>query len=459
MGSNSGIELNQQFMQEGRKWWQEIVIVLLLVAPMVIHGNEFYLLLLPFILFVSDKDLWRTDVSGFKQNPFSASAIRYVWLPAFFIVLALGNKLLNSSIVCGKDYYASFMLLPVLLLCSKYIFTRRTVRVFIAFVLFQTVIGFVEYLLNTRSIFLPLTKETTILSKELLYDSRVFGFGVNSTGFALEVLLAFMFLLAASFKRQIYWIVFIVLFVGLLLSFGRAVVLMAVLYFVLTLLQLVLNHRKDLKNAIKKTMFIDFSISTIVVLAVFFSPWMQDNMNRGGKQENLDYNQFAYSWDTIPLTCAQQHAFPLLEPQQLDTTSPLTRNFLQFTKKINTSGRKLIWMNYVNILNRHLLTGNASNKLQFRAINPKTREVEIIHAHNSYLMLFGTHGLILGGFYIVLLFVWWKRRNFVPLLVILAYSFLQYGIFWGLSITDIVFMAFILSPFNFNQLELKRENS
>lgn len=454
------LEKYQTHFLAGRPWWQEVLLVSALVLPNFTFGNEYLLLLLPVLLLVFDFDLWKHILQSPRKALFSKEAKRYLWLSVLFVGIAAFNKFFNGDqILCLKDYYAAFYLIPLLLFTARYLFTVRTFRIFIYFVLIETAFAAMQYLLNDRSIILPLSKETAIVSKSLLYDSRVYGFAVNSSVYALQVLAAFLFIIPARFSRLNYWLVFAGLIAGMLLSFGRAVVVMTVLYFVAATLQLCWIYRKQLKTAIKLPHVQNSAFSALFLIVLFLTPWMKDNMTRGGKSEQLEYNNLAYSWDTIPLNCSQQHAFPLKEPKELDTTSTLSKNFLNFTKSINTSGRKLIWLNYVDFLDQHPWTGNSSNKLMFRALNPKTREVELIHAHNSFFVFFGTHGFLLGAFYIFILTIWWKRKNFAVLVTIIAYSLLQYGIFWGFSLIDIVFIAMLIAPLNFNDIGYQKQNS
>lgn len=444
----------------GRPWWQEIILVLILIAPSFTFGNEYILLLLPILLFAFDFELWRGSLKNPKQTLFSKEAKRYVWLSLAFVGIAGINKFINGSgILCTKDYYAAFYLIPVLLFSARYLFTIRTFRVFIYFALIETVFALFQYFLNDRSIILPLSEETRITSKDLLYDSRVYGFTVNSSVFALHILVAFLFLIPAQFQRLWYWVVFTALVIGMLLSFGRSVVLVTVVYFTLSFLQICWCHRKNFKRAFRLPQVQNVTLSMLFLLVLFARPTMRDSMTRGGKNETLEYNTFAFSWDTIPQNCGELHAYPLKEPSQLDTTSTLTKNFLNLTKSINTSGRKLIWLNYVEILSAHPWTGNGSNKLMFKTLNPKTHEVEQMHAHNSFFMIFGTHGFLLGTFYLVILLIWWKKKNFAILFTIIVYSISQYGIFWGFSLLDLVFIAALITPINFIDIGYKKQNS
>ncbi len=460
LDSISSSEKYRELHLAGRQWWKEMLLVLILIAPNFTFGNEYLLLLLPVLLIVLDYQLWKGGLKNPKQLLKSKESLRYLGLSLLFVGAAAINKFVNGgSIVCLKDYYAAFYLIPFLLFSSRCLFTVRTFRLFIYFVLIETGFALVQYLLNDRSLILPLTEETRIVSKDLLYDSRVFGFTVNSSVYALHIFIAFLFIIPARFNRLFYWLIFSGLALGMLLSFGRTVVLITVVYFIFALLQLCWIYRKQLRSAIRLRHFQNTALSALFLLILFLTPWMRDNMTRGGKSEQMEYNNILFSWDTIPLTCSEQHAYPLKEPSELDTTSGLSKNFLSLTKSINTSGRKLIWLNYVDFLSEHPLTGNGSNKLMFRTLNPKTRAVELIHAHNSFFVFFATHGFVLATVYLIILIVWWRRRNFAVLVALLGYSFLQYGIFWGFSLIDLVFMAMLISPINFIDFGYKRQNS
>ena len=66
-------------------------------------------------------------------------------------------------------------------------------------------------------------------------------------------------------------------------------------------------------------------------------------------------------------------------------------------------------------------------------------------------------GLICAA--IPLVHVWWKRKNFAVLLTIIAYSLLQYGIFWGFSLIDVIFISMLIAPLNFSDIGYQKQNS
>ena len=70
----------------------------------------------------------------------------------------------------------------------------------------------------------------------------------------------------------------------------------------------------------------------------------------------------------------------------------------------------------------------------------------MIHAHNSFLQVIANNGILLGGFLIVLTLAKLNKKNIVYIVPLLVYSLTQYGIFWGTSLTDVVFFALLCKP-------------
>lgn len=436
---------------EPRKWWKEIILVFLLLSSTFYFGKEYYGLLLPVALVVFDFPLWKQRWVDFRSKPFHVNLIKFVWLPLVFILLATLNKIFNGDgILCLKDYYAAFFLLPFLLIASFGTFSRRTFIVFIVFVAFESMVGVFEYLFNVRTFFLPMNEALIIHSKDLLYDSRVYGLTVNSSVFALHIMIAFFFLINANLKRVYYWIAFTFLLVGLVLSFNRTVLLVVPLFLFVQLIQLIWIHRKDKFMGFKQKLPVNVLFSFIVFVLLLNTPIIKDSFTRGGSSEQLaiDHGKEFEVLQLQPLNCEQSHAKPLLEPGDIDTTNYLSQKLLDYSKDFNTSGRKLIWINYINQIESKPLFGNGSNKLMLLTYNGVTGENLLYHAHNSFLVLFATHGLILGCLFLLMVFLWWQKHNFAVLFAIIFYSLTQYGIFWGFSMLDVVFLYFLILPFN-----------
>jgi hypothetical protein len=470
----------ESYNLEGRAWWKEIVITILLIVPTLFFGNEYYGLLLPFFMLAINYSTWKERWLSFRTAPFQSKGIKFVWLPLIFILGATLNKIFNGDpILCLKDYYAAFFLIPLLLIASVDLLNQRTFLVFLLFVSAECFIGIVEYFYNVRSVFLPLSETLIIQSKELLYSSRVYGFTMNSSYFGVHILIGFIFLVRSELKPILYWIFFPILLIGLLLSFNRTVIMVVVVYYLLQLIYIGWINRKRVYSGLKKSFNQNIVISSVFLLVLINIPFLKNSFTRDGSVEQLAYgnqniepvasNDVVKSpqrpkMDTVSsiaepdenfdeiagrqLTITERHARPLLEVAELDTTTHLSRYVLSATEGLNTSGRILIWLNYLDFIEHHFYFGNGSNKLMMRVTNPETKEIVLYHAHNSFLEIIGTHGIILAVFYLFLYFLWWGKTNLPILLAILFYSMAQYGIFWGFSILDAIFIYFLIVPKN-----------
>lgn len=430
-------------LSQNRPWWQEISLVFFLFAPSMYFGNEYLSLLIPLLLLLFDFKKWKSIFIDFIENPTSKKHIRYVWLLSIFCLLALLNKIFFGQIRCLKDYYSPFFLLPILLLSAYKFFSNRTFLIVLIFVSIECVIGYFEFYFNVRTFFSPITDELIIQSKDSLYYSHVFGLTNNSSIFALHILVAFICLYRVVVKPFYFWLFFLIFMTGVVVSFNRTLIVVLGYFFLIEMIVYFIQNKRQILNI----RFMSYLAVVIVFFTFYFLPITQRSFDRGGT-EQIAYNtsKKISKRNNTKLACNKANAKLMLEPNELDTSKVLTKSLLVTTQNFNTSGRKLIWMNYINYVEENPWVGNGSNKLMLRTTQPTTGETELFHAHNSFLMLFSTYGIPLGLFMLILLFLWWKKSHFTILSTIILYSMLQYGIFWGFSILDLVFLFFLISP-------------
>lgn len=441
--------LTQTHSLHPRFWWQEILIAALLLLPGYWFGNEYMLLLLPFLILWWDRKALRDVATINRKNIRKTDWLRYGIIPGIFLVAALVNKLVNGQqILCLKDWYAAFMLLPFVLLVACRGISERTIQLLIAAVVIEVVFASAEYIGGVRSFFLPLTKELTIQSKASLYDSRVYGFGANSPIFALRCFLALFFLQGVQWKRWMKVLAFVLVLLGILLSFNRSVIVAVWVFLFLSTIQVIWARRNSWKKWLRLPEVQDVFLASLVIVLLFANSFVWNSFTRGGKQEQLDIPIGKIDWSEYDLSCAEQHALPMKNASEVDTTGWFSRTLLDKTRGMNSSGRKLIWLNFTEFLSDHPLLGNGSDKLMLRSINPKTKEVELVHAHNSFFMVFTTHGVLIGTIFLLMYLFWWKWRNAPFVVAALVYSLLQYGLFWGFSYFDVVLVAVLLMPYN-----------
>lgn len=468
------------YLAENRPWWIELLIVFCLLSPGYYFGNEYIILALPIITLLYDQTFWKRTFSDWKEQKWSSSALRYFWLPCLFVLLALLNKLTNGHELRSlRDFYASFMLLPLLMIAARGIFSKRVIKLVVLFVLIETLIGLLEYGYHVRSFFVPLDQESMIVKGTSIYNTRVFGLGSNSPIFGLRCLVALFFLEATDWKRYWKWLLKVILILGVIVSFNRSVVICCIVFYLLQFGQLVWKERRAFKQLVRNRLVHDSLATFLLLILVFGSDFMMEGMNRDGvAREDLLVQIPTPVPSSTPAPAPKPAENPVVEchvkrnknksatvqirdthelnynnPKlkevyELDSLGGITRNFLQLTESIQSSGRKLIWLNYIQFIEKNPLTGNGSEKLYFTAVDEESKKIELIHAHNSFLELLGTNGLFLGLMYLVMIVLWWKKKNFPILAAIIIYSLMQYGIFWGMSFLDVIFVFLVISDVN-----------
>jgi O-antigen ligase len=105
-------------------------------------------------------------------------------------------------------------------------------------------------------------------------------------------------------------------------------------------------------------------------------------------------------------------------------------------------------MNYIQFIGEHKWFGFGSDKLLFKAIDQDEKKLKLIHAHNSFLQLLASNGIIISFLFLGILFFIWTKKNLLLLIPILLYSCFQYGIFWGFSLLDVFFFSILITNTN-----------
>lgn len=99
------------------------------------------------------------------------------------------------------------------------------------------------------------------------------------------------------------------------------------------------------------------------------------------------------------------------------------------------TSRDIIWREFLDFFCDNPITGNGSVKMRSSAGQ---------HAHNSYIWVLASNGIIIALLYYYYTIRFVNRYNFIPILSILLTSITQSTIYWGLSNAD-VFLFFLYS--------------
>ena len=264
---------------------------------------------------------------------------------------------------------------------------------------FESIVVIIEYFLGVKTIIPQLSELNEVASegKEIvmLYDTRPLGLSNNSSSIAYKILLAILLIDFLRLKERIFFFARIILIIAIVLTFNRTVLIFVLLYFIMKIARPVLKSIVDfiyLKVKEKNKVIIGFGfVGFIAVIGLSVS------------YSDLIFSQFTRDKGIAGLL----------------------------------SGRDEIWADFWKFIQSNLFFGNGSSKFLVDYYSGP------IHAHNSFLQIIANHGILISLLFLFLLFSNIKRRNFIYVITLIFYSLLQYGIFWGISLIDIVLFVFL----------------
>lgn len=217
----------------------------------------------------------------------------------------------------------------------------------------------------------------------LLYDIRVFGLSANSSLFAEKIFVAAIFGYFTQFSIKLTYIFNFLIIIGLIITFNRTALLTTVILYLMVAAQNYKFFGKSLSAAVA-------AITVIVGASAFVFLNFDEILNQ----------LFRGNLGTL-------------------SDSELTR--LEF------------WNYALGTLADNPFAGNGS--LSFRIMDDYG---VLQHAHNSFLMILATHGILIPLFLFAYIALSLNRANAIPLIAVIIFSLSQYFIFWNLSVPDVL---------------------
>lgn len=317
-------------------------------------------------------------------------------LNTLIISLIVLLSLLNSLLGFTSDSNLSQLFPYTALMFLGYFFAKTLktsdLKIIIFLISIESIIVIAQHFMGINTFFPELIKETSLpsqINEDLLYYNRALGLSTNSSVAALKFLLGFILIDYLKLNGKLFVAIKTILFVGLFYTFNRTVLAVLIAYLVAGLVLPILEIITDLlEYRIKKKSFL---------VALF-----------GGLFLIL---------------------FMLLVIMKIDVI--ITQ--ITLDKGMDLSGRDLIWADFIQFIKENLLFGNHSSKYYFADYYSGP-----IHAHNSFLQIMANHGIIITLLFLLLILVNITKKNVMFVFTLLLYSLFQYGVFWGISITDIV---------------------
>lgn len=317
--------------------------------------------------------------SKFKSN------LVLVWI---FALLALVNLFLHLEAFDSSRHGSSLAVVLVAFMATLSPGIRMPAfKVFVLLTCSEIAVGAYEYAIGQ----VALTEAQAAMANQelaaeslLLYDNRVFGLSANSSIFAEKIFLSLLLVVAVPdmFKFRTVPLLFIA--AGLFFSFNRTAILSTLIFLVLLATACRMNWRT-------------LVLGTGVIVAVGAA--------------------IAINIDNLVLQFARGG-------------SELSHSELS---------RFYFWQKALGLLSQNPLLGNGS--LTFRVEDFVTGMPQ--HTHNSFLMLFATHGFLVSLPLVAYILLRVRASNWRVLVAIFSFSQTQYFIFWNLSVPDIVFFYFL----------------
>jgi hypothetical protein len=420
--------------------WKYLLYALLLYIPTLNQVREELQLLIVPAIFLLDFSAVKTNFKLLVQGKTSSRWKLALILLAAIMVFSLANKIFNGKeILCLKDYYASFYLVPVTFFVGKYVAKQSVFKFVLLLICLEILVGIIEYFYGLRS-FSGGNNEIT--DKTLLYNSRIFGLSSNSSVLAIKVMVGFVLIDYTEWAKKINYPVRFLLFIGLILTFNRTVLVALVVYWILVLLRTLCRsmvHRQKVR--LRGNVPLQVALFTLLLIGIL-SPVVSYQFTRGGKEIDTLETKLYKTRET--LSCAEVHAPELQTPQEAKNRQ--VEKLMGNLGSVELSGRKLIWFNFLHHIAEKPWFGNGSDKLYFRSWQPAKNHFALIHAHNSFLELLATNGVLIFVLYLAFYLSLLNRYNWLPLVAIGIYSLGQYGIFWGMSFLDVFLVVFLFLP-------------
>lgn len=362
-----------------------LVALVLFGSTLYFCDNTLLLLLLP-ILFFGKKSIW------------SLREKRSVLLIIAFVLCGLLNAsyrvVSNNEWIGGLRTIFTLPLVLVTIYLSGIFDDFRVRKLICIFIVAECFLGSAEFALDNPHPFPgqfegAVADYSNLSGFETLYFNRAYGISNNSSVFAQKIFILVLMLGSGDFGRfskRVRFGMVCLIFGGLIATFNRTVIFAIAVFGALFLIRQFCHNLKTL-------LLVSVSlISTLALLVIVYPMALLDGV--------LDFGVSAGGLDS----------------------------------------RYVIWEESLAFINQHPLWGNHSTQIFFDYFGTS------LHAHNSFIEMIAMHGVLIASLLFLFVFLNISKINFPVVIAIMAYSLTQYGIFWAISLLDIVFYYYLLRP-------------
>jgi len=326
-------------------------------------------------------------ISNYKSRKYKFPMNNDVYIIIIIILLSILNRLIHiENIQSLKDSIPYI----ILLLPTYYIainIKEKALFILINLIFIEAIVVILEFYFGVSTFFTSLAGYQVFEENALMYFTRPLGLSENSSDVASKLLIGILLISFLKQKRYVIYLPFLIM--ALVLTFNRTALIALSVFYIFIYFDFITSKIKEYKILFIKVLSIIIVISISVYIIKVFG-------------HNI---------------------------------------FMQFTRNnsgIELSGRSMIWHTFIEFIKSHILFGNGSYKLFIPYY-----EGRMAHAHNSFLELLATNGIIIFILYIFLITKDINKDNLKYVITLFLVSMGQYIIFWGISLEDIMLFYFL----------------
>jgi len=347
--------------------------------PTIVYVPHFLIMLLFVYLVVTNPKYTFNSLNNFIVKP-NIKITSNNFIIFFIVVASLINILYHREKFAQlSDFFPYFILLPVTYYIATVVKPKQWVWL-LYFIAFECAIGAIQFITETPTYFQEFFRAPENYDSSLLYYRRAYGLSVSSSNFANKVFLGLLLIDFILPKGKLKNILLVTFLVGIAVTFNRTVLLAVGFYYAFKFIY------NSIEVKFKPSLFYLRLMFTLLVFV-------------GGIFVVFNFSDSIIS---------------------------------QFTRdkgELDISGRDHIWAYFLDFISNNIFFGNGGFKYYY---------INGLHAHNSFLQVIANNGVIISLFYFLLILKNINRKNLIPVAALLVYSTAQYGVFWGISLMDII---------------------
>lgn len=275
--------------------------------------------------------------------------------------------------------------------CFYKLVGKKVLQWLFLFIIIELVCAFIQYYMGI-STFFSSSQQYFEFANDALYYRKSAGLSSSSSVLSYKVLIGFFIVDLIFQSGKLRLLCYLMLSAGLIVTFNRTAIIAAIAFLLISNFHYLKSLFFSYRRIYLLPILLTIAFATIpIIFGFFINEFSRGNVNSG----------------------------------------------------VDLSYRTIVWLHYIDFISDNTFLGNYSYKY-ISNLSVAGYGQHSFHAHNSFLMILSSHGLLIGPLFLLLVFSQISRSNVKYIIPIFIYSFAQYGIFWGLSFLDVLFAYFLM---------------